>query len=68
MAHTADIPRGHGTMPMIVDLVVEDPDTYRRYGRAFIRRMAATCPFCHVADARHARIRRMRSAYGRRSR
>lgn len=68
MIHTQDIPRGHGTMPMIVDLVVEDPDTYRSYGRAFIRRMAAQCLFCDIADRRRSRVRRMHAAYGRRSR
>lgn len=66
--HTLDIPRGHGTTPMIVDLVVEDPDTYRKYGRRFIRRMAAGCPDCAVVDRHRARTGRMHAAYGRRTR
>lgn len=66
MAHTLDIPRGHGTTPMIVDLIVDDPDTIRRYGRTVIRRWCSQCPWCRAVDARAARLHRIRAAYGRR--
>lgn len=68
MIRTNDFPRGHGTAPTILDLIVEDPDTYRNYGRRAIRRWCAECPWCRRADATQARLHRMHTAYGRRSR
>lgn len=68
MSHTADIPQGHGFVPMVVDLIVQDPDTYRKYGRRFIRGMAQTCPDCQRIDARRDRLRRMHSLAHRRRR
>ena len=65
---TWTFPRGHGTMPMVLELVVNDPDTYRSYGRTIIREWASRCRHCVAADAKRARTRRMHAAYGRRSR
>jgi hypothetical protein len=67
MIRTSDIPRGHGTTPSIVDLIVEDPDTYRKYGRRAIRRWCSECPYCRIADRRRARLSSMHAAYRRRA-
>lgn len=58
----------HGTTDLIQYLIHDDPDTYRRYGRRMVRRIAARCPRCVAVDDRQARLTRIRSAYRRRNR
>lgn len=62
----------HGFRGLMAEFV-DDPDrrggrVWRRYGRRMMRRLAARCPRCLVADAHALRIRHMHVAYRRRAR
>lgn len=75
MAHcfTDEDPEPHGALGLIAYFVRDLPGmsnsrVTRKYGRAMMRRIAGQCAECRTEDSTRARITRMHSAYGRRSR